>query len=527
VTNLFYYPDGSLAASSPVPFVGEGTVFYYDSRHRLITVDAALWSSSPAIMQDPDSYFAIQSFDYDGDDRLWERDDLAPNDFFLYSSSQSEQQGTGSHQYFYDPSGRLIQEVESLGGFQSGRYLVTEHVYLGTSSREVGRILRTGNPWTQGLEDVAIQYLHDDGRGAIAAVETQDTWGIVTGALSSPFGQMSSYGPRGPEAPTATEESMATILPPALNNSISGASGAGSMDGSMLTPLTCASTGPSGCFINGVLEPMFGRSPVPGIDIFSAYGLSPYLGEGALGPGGAGGTGAPDDLQASSFMRTSISDIWRDDQPLNFPEFGPNVKVTPDLRAYLDFVISTPTGAANFAVFASGTSNQWIVESGHLEPRDLGKTWGESARPLGGDRTLKIVHTIVDPAKFKEIWSKWINLWKGPVEIDANIDFGEIVSKFPAPVTSTLAHELGHARDITADPFGRVNTDLYFNHDVFLPSSVYDTNQSEILFQQETKDLVPLPPLGPDFTDPDINLSPAYDFSVTLDGGVPPDAGGP
>ncbi len=525
-TDLFYFPDGSLATSVPDSFAMEGTVFRYNFRHHLITVDAAEWTNSPENMLAPDSYLAIQSFDYDGLDRLWERNDLPSKNFFFYSSNQSEQQGTGSHQYYYDPSGRLIEEVESLGGFQSGRYLVTEHVYLGTSSREVARILRTGNPWTQGLQDIGIQYLHDDGRGAIAGVETQDTSGAVTGALTSPFGQMLSYGPRGPEAPMATEESMATILPPALNNSISGASGAGSMDGSMLTQQTCASTGTSGCLINGVLEPMFGRSTVPGINIFNAYGLSPYLGDGAPGPGGAGGTGASDELQASFFIRTSISDIWRNYQPQNFPEFGPNVTVTPDLRAYLDFVISTPTGKANFSVFASGMSNKWIVESGHLKPEELGKTWGEPPKVLGGDRTLKRVHTIIDTTKTQKILNAWIRLWKGPIEIDANIDFGKIISNLPPPITSTLAHELGHARDISVDPFERGDPNGYLNHDVFLPSSVYYTNRSDILFGKETRDFVPLPPLGVG-ADPDINLTPSYDFSVTLDGGVPPDAGGP
>jgi len=106
---------------------------------------------------------------------------------------------------FYDPDGRLIQEMESLGQLDPklshhGTRLPGEHV---KGSRAVVRQWQSKtNLWT----DLAIQYIYQDGRGAIGLIEVQDTSGHITASRVSPYLQLQSFGPQGPGVVGATAE---------------------------------------------------------------------------------------------------------------------------------------------------------------------------------------------------------------------------------------------------------------------------------------------------------------------------------
>ncbi len=330
---LAYDPAGDLQFNTfGVPEGVQGFIYRYNARHHLGEMDFDLWatyyppgwttSSGP-----PDIGQPLRIYNYDGLDRLWQRLDNNTSISYLYPSSsspQSESEGGGTHQYFYDLSDRVAEELESVGGIFSGSYLVTDHIYLGATAREVARIVRTWNdsspeyPGLYLLQNQVIQYLDQDGRGAIAAVESQDISGATWQATISPFGELLAYGPRGPGAIMQTEEEIATTLPNSLAG-LSGASGTPAIDGYLATQSTCGPNGMSGCQIVGEIDPLVGLSYIPSTNVLGPYGWTPYKGPVATGQGGVGSGDAVPDPENGFAPMAAISE-----QPVPDPENGFN-----------------------------------------------------------------------------------------------------------------------------------------------------------------------------------------------------------
>jgi YD repeat-containing protein len=286
IVPLTYDQAGDLACNTANP---TGLAYSYNSRHVLSEVDFEDFAFLPNqnCYTQTDFWYASSLYNYDGLNRLWQRLDGAS---YLYSASGSEPMGSGSHQYFYDPDGRLIQEMESLGQLGSPNYLITEHVYLGNTSKEVARVVRQWQSKTNLWTDLAIQYIYQDGRGAIGLIEVQDTSGHITASRVSPYLQLQSFGPQGPGVVGATAERFAAGgLPATLQVGVSGASGAPYLDNALASATTCG--GSSQCAIVGFLDPMFGRLRSPGTNFQNPYGWSPVTGSSVTDFGGAGAGG--------------------------------------------------------------------------------------------------------------------------------------------------------------------------------------------------------------------------------------------
>jgi hypothetical protein len=224
---------------------------------------------------------------YDGEDHVWERLDNVSHLYPTRGDSVSETASEGVKRYFYDPEGRLLEEFDSLE--PSGNYLVTDHIYLGTTAREMARVVSTWNGST--LQVQLTQYLHIDGHGVVAVVETADQTGPTWSDLISPFASMLSYGQISPRALLMSEEAIATTLPSRLSG-LSGASGNPPVDGYIANSNTCGAT--TNCQIVGLLDPLVGMSSVASENVLNIYGWSPFRAVGDPPTDGGGVVGYVD-----------------------------------------------------------------------------------------------------------------------------------------------------------------------------------------------------------------------------------------
>ena len=375
-----YGYDGGQLFAIPAPDINEysGAVYVMNNRHRLSEVDTATlpfsqWGYAalgheffnPANVGDLPFAEPTYLYIYDGLDRLWQRFDNVSNLYLTGSGNTSqtqEQGGGGVHQYYYDTGGRIAEEFDSLGcpgsnGACNGQFLDTEHVYLGSSGPEIARIVRTWKAGAtlqaQDLTDVQIQFLHKDGRGTIAAIETMDTARNGGGAVISPLYALTAFSPLGPSAVMATEEQVVSgTLPASFSNLISGASGQPLLDGGLSTSVTCNST-TGYCPISGVLDIIQGRTISPSKNIFNPYAWSTYIGDTAqIGPGGAGSGDAESHFEtsqeaataASSFTSEAVRVLSDTTQPMVDINGG---KVTVD-QSMLPYLILALHQSSNF-----------------------------------------------------------------------------------------------------------------------------------------------------------------------------------
>ena len=378
-----YGYDGGQSFAIPAPDLDEfsGTIYVMNNRHQLSEVDTATlpfyeWSYAnlgqeffnPANVGDLPFAEPTYLYMYDGLDRLWQRFD---NVSYLYLTGQgnttqtTEQAGGGVHQYYYDTGGRIVEEFDSLGcpgsdGACNGQFLDTVHVYLGSSGPEIARIVRTWQAGPtlqpQNLTDVQIQFLHKDGRGTIAAIETTDTAGNGGGTIISPLNALMAFSPLGPSALMANEEQMVSgTLPASFSNKVSGASGQPALDGGLLTNVTCSST-TGYCPVSGILDVNQGRTISPSKNIFSPYGWSTYIGDTAqIGPGGAGSGDAESHFQTSQEAATAASSVTSETvrvlSETTQPVVDINGKVTVDSSVLPYFITALQQSATLRGIF--------------------------------------------------------------------------------------------------------------------------------------------------------------------------------
>ena len=226
----------------------------------------------------------LQEYSYDGLDRVTETNCI-PEGGGLALGVQT---GYGicatnpwhKHEYFYDYRGRILEELDlnplsviNVFGPNPDPYTIpcptfdiVDHIYLG--DQEVGRVLRQGNPGSAcqaGDPDVDIEYVHQDSRGAIVAVESQMVGAVVAEGSVSPFGQTQYMGLPGPSGKIGGADHVAASV--AFDAGVGGAM----PDGGMGVP-------------EGGLTPDVGR-----INTVSGYvlaGGSTYIGVGSTNPGG-------------------------------------------------------------------------------------------------------------------------------------------------------------------------------------------------------------------------------------------------
>ena len=184
-------------------------VFQYNSRHHLKEIDLTIGFGPSDFVSGSTSslcyYFALpnqplctqppisvllQQYSYDGIDRVTETN-CVPEPLGL-SGGGVETTGYGicgqnplhKHEYFYDYRRLILEELDlspptnppgtNQYTLPSPTFDIVDHIYLG--DQEVGRVLRQGNPGSAcqaGDPDVDIEYVHQDSRGAIVAVESQ------------------------------------------------------------------------------------------------------------------------------------------------------------------------------------------------------------------------------------------------------------------------------------------------------------------------------------------------------------------
>jgi YD repeat-containing protein len=327
---LGYDANGSLTASRLYTDDINGNYEWLSYRYNAlrhpseIDLDWQLDFSPPAPA--PPYTKVLRTYAYDGSGRLWQREDsVAPTGIPPVTSAgpvlcvepvpgavnspgppQCGQPVPGFTQYFYDFQGRLLQEFVSAPNLpQSGpvTYNIVDHVYLGSSSVEIAQITRTWMPYTvSNPQDQDIQFLHRDGRGYVAAVDSlvkstpngSVTAGLVWAAERSPFGQILNQGLPGPDMFMGTSDDVQAVEP--LSNGLSAAT----TDGQLESLGLCAN-GALGCVEEGQLDPSIGRANVPSVT-FDASVLNPYVdpdvwipdaGSGAIGSGSSvlGGSG--------------------------------------------------------------------------------------------------------------------------------------------------------------------------------------------------------------------------------------------
>jgi hypothetical protein len=272
--------------------------FIYNSRHHLKEIDLNVVPDvycqviplNPAICASITG--PLQEYAYDGLDRITEADCI-PQGGGLVLGVQT---GYGicatnpwhKHEYFYDSRGRILEELDlnpftaiNVFGPNQNPYAlpcptfdIVDHIYLG--DQEVGRVLRQGNPGSAcqaGDPDVDIEYIHQDSRGAIVAVESQNLGTVVAEGSVSPFGQTLYMGLPGPSGKIGGGDHVAASL--AFDPGVGGAM----PDGGMGVP-------------DGGMTPDAGRTNTVSGNVLD--GGPTYIGIGASNPsGGPIPTGSP------------------------------------------------------------------------------------------------------------------------------------------------------------------------------------------------------------------------------------------